>query len=108
MVNQLAINDGLHKHRRIPVHYFMYHLVITSLIGKDSGCRKEWDSMPYVCNAMPHALQWYLNKPFNEKLYKHIVDQIFIHKLTYRLSKEIRNSPSPNFLQYFLKEKLAV
>ena len=40
----------------------------------------------------PHVLLFSFSKPYNEKIYQHILNSSFIHKLTYKYKKEILDS----------------
>ncbi len=51
----------------------------------------------------PHVLLFSFSKPYNEKIYQHILNSSFIHKLTYKYKKEILDSSEYNFLKHLLK-----
>ena len=42
------------------------------------------------------------SKPYNEKIYQHILNSRFIHKLTDKYKKEILDSSEYNFLKHLL------
>lgn len=50
----------------------------------------------------PHVLLFSFSKPNNEKIYQHILNSSFIHKLTYKYKKEILDSSEYNFLKHLL------
>ena len=80
-----------YKHFDSPFHYFVYHLGLSALVNNDNECRNVWLNKPYICNVVPHILSSHIkrNLPFVRVQYDMIIQSCFIHKLTYKYSKDI-------------------
>lgn len=90
------------KHHSIILDYFIFHITLGLLIHTDTQIKKVWEQKPYICNMNPHVLLFSFSKPYNEKIYQHILNSSFIHKLTYKYKKEILESNEYNLLQHLL------
>lgn len=89
-----------------PINYYIFHIVLSVLVNKDEECKLIWQEKPYICNMNPHVLQFSLHHIYNEKKYNNIMDQCFIHKLTYKFDHELLSNKSPeNMLSHLMSNE---
>ncbi len=82
------------------IDYFIFHYFLTFAILNNDKCRECYSGMIKINNYYPHLLQHLLNDNFNLLLFDEIKKTSSIHKLTYKLKKEIK----PNsFVEYILR-----
>lgn len=91
------------KHSWIP-DYYIFHITLGLLIHTDKKVREEWEKKPYICNMNPHVLLFSFHKHYDEKMYKHILDSCFIHKLTYKYDSRLLEERQENMLQHFIRD----
>lgn len=92
------------KHTWIP-NYYIFHITLGLLIHTDEEVNKVWENKPYICNMNPHVFLFSFHKPYNEKMYKHILNTCFIHKLTYKYDSKLLELEQENILQHFIREE---
>lgn len=76
------------KKERGIADYFVYHLLIASLIF-DNKYNSIWNNIPYVCNNDPHILQMKLADVYSDREFLRICQMTFVHKLTYKLNSNV-------------------
>ena len=91
------------KHNYL-IHYFLFHITVGLIINCDNEAKTIWQNMFYKNNSDPHFLQ--LKKlfcPFNQKMKDYIWDLSFVHKLTYKFSRNSPTELSGTFYRYILE-----
>jgi mannosyltransferase OCH1-like enzyme len=76
------------RRERFLKHYFLFHIVFSFVIDSDRENKISWQQMPTCPNTNPHLLQAELFDNFNQQRFEQICNFSFIHKLTYKFSKE--------------------
>ena len=87
----------------VPIHYYLFHIVLSLLVDEKDYLKVDWNAMPYVCNMNPHIFLFSLDKSFSEEQCKNILQSCFVHKLTYKYSPTLLDSSEENMLQHFLR-----
>ena len=103
----IKVRNFLFEHwskRNKPLHYYVFHYALSALVDTDADCRRIWNAVPFISNIQPHALRYSWSDPYDEKKYKDILSQCFIHKCTYKFDKTLMAAKPINNLQYLLKE----
>ena len=77
-------------------YYFIFHIFFKMALMKYEN---EYNHVPYYSNIPPHILQANLLKRFNDKIYKNILRNSSIHKLTRKI---ILNKSKGLFFHYIL------
>lgn len=65
-------------------HYYLFHLMVALAVNENEGLRREFERMPYRCNAAPHTMQVRLFEEYGEDLWRDITEQSPVHKLTWK------------------------
>lgn len=91
------------KHKDYLINYYIFHIAMAAIIDSNQECKAIFESMPYVCNMNPHVLQKSFSKTFDAEGYDFILQQCFIHKLTYKFDASLLQSDNNNILMHFLK-----
>ena len=81
--------------------YFIFHLV-TALVIESKKYKALLSKMPYYNNSYPTLLQRELKKPFDQERWDLILSQSTIHKLTYKISEQDKDS----VYHYILTQKI--
>ena len=87
------------------INYYIFHLVLAVLVDNDSKCASLWDDMAYICNMNPHVLQFSFDQKYSKERFENIVNQCFIHKLTYKYSEKLCKEKD-NIFNYLLKANM--
>ena len=88
-----------------PPNYFIFHLILSLIVREDVEAKKQWESMPYICNMNPHVMQFSFAKPYSRDSFESIKSQCFIHKLTYKYDRKLLDEPINNILKYIVEYK---
>lgn len=72
-------------------NYFLFHIFLYLLVTYNPQAKKYFIEMPHFCNSNPHLMQVYFNIPFSKNLWKNLLTESSIHKLTYK-----HKDPTPN------------
>lgn len=91
------------RHKDFLVNYYIFHIALAAIIDNDSECNRMWSAMPYICNMNPHVLQYSLANEYKAEIYDSILQQCFIHKLTYKYNQNLLRTDIENNLQHILK-----
>ena len=75
---------GYFKKYDFVIHYYIFHLSFAVFVNEDKDCENIWNNKLYLDNMSPHIMQFSLDKKYTPTLFKHITQQSFIHKLTYK------------------------
>jgi hypothetical protein len=75
-------------------HYFDFHFAFEILYFTDPKFRKEWQKARCSSHVAPHLLQGQLAEKFSEHKLKLMFDSSDVHKLTYKLAREVINDSS--------------
>lgn len=75
-------------------NYFMYHDIVEMLYWVDNKYKDQWDKMIKVHPKKALLLNQSLSKNFDNDRYNEIIDDYFIHKLTYKFDKKLYNTDS--------------
>ena len=67
-----------------PIHYFIYHLMLSALVDVDVDCKRIWNDKIYVPNTNAHVLQRLMQKkePHNSLNYEWALENSFVNKLS--------------------------
>ncbi|ASY33184.1 MULTISPECIES: capsular polysaccharide synthesis protein [unclassified Streptomyces] len=87
------------RRRDIDVNYYFNHHLFESLYYLDPEFAQVWDRTPDISSHPPHALQRAMHDPFTEERLQELLDQSFIHKLTYK-----RDTKPGSFLEHIEQE----
>lgn len=82
--------------------YFYFFVIVKILMEDDPDFLKSWNDIPYYCDSEPHYLSRQFEFPFDEQKYRHIKSISFCHKLSYKVSDEIK-ADKTNFYNFILK-----
>jgi len=91
-----------HNHSWLP-DYYIFHVTHGLLVHTDKEVRRLWESKPYICNMNPHVFLFSFSEPYNEKMYRHILNSCFIHKLTYKYDPKLLEAEHENMLNHFMR-----
>lgn len=72
------------RRRDIKVHYYFNHHLFESLYYLDPEFTAVWDATPDLSSLPPHALQVAMHDPYTPEKMDELLNQSFIHKLTYK------------------------
>lgn len=90
------------KHKKYLINYYIFHIALAAIVDSINEVEASFESMPYICNMNPHVLQKSFGKTFEKESYDFILQQCFIHKLTYKYDDKLLNSADENNLTHFL------
>ena len=90
-----------HEKYQVLIHYYIYHLTIAALINNNAKLFVLWDNIPYYDNNRPHIMQNWFGKSYSEERWGKILEQSFVHKLTYKYDKKLLDDKD-NVLNYIL------
>ncbi|WP_455602981.1 capsular polysaccharide synthesis protein [Acinetobacter pecorum] len=86
------------KNQESLTNYFMYHDIVEMLYWTDEEYKNEWDNMLKIHPRKALQLNQSLAKEFNLERFNEIINDFFIHKLTYKFDKKLYNTNS--FVNY--------
>lgn len=73
------------RHENKLIHYFVYHLFFDLMVENNRFCRELWEKAPlYYDDETVEALHENLLRPFDENLFRQIIDRSPIQKLSYK------------------------
>ena len=84
------------------LHYFLYHIIMSTIVETDPECYKIWKKMPYICNMNPHVMQYSFYDEFSEAQWNNIIESCFVHKLTYKYDNKALSTTKKNILQHVM------
>lgn len=98
------VMDEYWRHENKLIDYALFHCIVSFLVLHDEDCKKNYEEMMSACNIYPHLLQFNLKNKFDKELYEEIINNSFIHKLTYKhLENNVNND---SFLNYVLRNEI--
>ena len=97
MTEELLIEFWKEKNRLFD--YFIFHLFLTISL---EYYKDEWKNMIEITDDAAHLLQYNLHKKYKKENFEILINNHFIHKLTYKLKDEIINDKN-NIYNYILK-----
>ena len=71
--------------------FHMFYQMVLEKYPKLSG------AVPKICNVPPHMLQFELGSKYDTSRWMELMDMAPMHKLTHKLSDEIRRDISNNY-----------
>ncbi|MDL2302728.1 capsular polysaccharide synthesis protein, partial [Lachnospiraceae bacterium OttesenSCG-928-D06] len=84
------------------IDYFIFHIFFTISTLKYED---DWNNVLNIDNVLPHFLQYNLPMPFNPEQWSNLKQTTDVHKLTYKLSEETKNSIN-SFYYMFINGRL--
>lgn len=88
-------------------NYFMYHDIVEMLYWTDGKYKNSWDDMLKIHPKKALTLNSNLSKKFELEIFKNITNEYFIHKLTYKFSKDLyENNSFVNYISNLDKIKI--
>ena len=90
------------KQETIAIDYFIFHLMLTSLIINDKKCKSIYEKMLSLSSRNPHLLQLSLGERCFDNLFEETISSSFIHKLTYKKLDKYKNN-SNNFYNILIQ-----
>lgn len=98
-LNQLLVR--YHEKNKAVKDYFVFHQFLTLLVLVYPAYRKLWSEVPYITHMIPHFLWFEVGEPYDEVRYEEICRLSSIHKLTYKVSDQIK-ADRTNFYNFIL------
>lgn len=84
------------------LEYFVSHLLFRTVLLRDD-LKAEFDKMPVILQDDNHKLSYFLADSLSEEEIICLLKSYFIHKLTYKLNKDVFDNPKS--VAYFLSQR---
>ena len=98
VLDMLEMLNNYWRDRDSLLDYFLFHYMMVHVAISSEQNRATFDKMPSYSNIPPHILQHHCLKPFAPDTYARLLDNSFIHKLTYF------TPTAGSFLEHILSE----
>ncbi len=88
----MAVRDMLYAYWKdydCTIDYYMFHLFF-EIVAR--GYPEQVGAMPYGSSQRSIALMRHWNEPFNQKQWDRLVSKVAFHKLSHRVSEEVKNN----------------
>ncbi|MBP1043665.1 capsular polysaccharide synthesis protein [Vagococcus sp. BWB3-3] len=87
------------RDHNVLMNYFLFHIAFSLACH---SLPSHWITVPKKGNLEPHFLQFQLNNVFDEKVFRQILGESAIHKLTY---KDIEETTSNSVYQFIITDE---
>ncbi len=84
-------------------NYFFAHIMFQCLVRNNPFAKADFENMPVVMQTNNHTLLSIFFSEYDKEKFKSIISNSFIHKLTYKLEKGIKEHP--NSYKKFVEER---
>lgn len=101
IVSTKTLLEEYWKRKNYLQHYYLFHLLFAVAIDSSAELTRQWQAVPNFNSANPHVLQSELGMPYSSTRWEQIRSFAPMHKLTYKLSREVYERPD-TFLQMIL------